>query len=138
MAVKTESSVEVGKRLRALRQVRGIPKERVALDLAMSSENWRHYETGRNHLPASMLPGIAETYGMSLVELVSALFDVRTESDTVVQNGRKTDNKITANYIYTDGRRIEARVTRSVEYASALGTRLQHVSLGLPIAAGVA
>jgi len=99
VAIKTASSVEVGRRLRALRELRGIPKERVALDLAMSSENWRHYETGRNHLPASMLPLIAETYGMSLVDLVSALFDAPTSTvplahiDTLDSVESPTENK---------------------------------------------
>lgn len=90
MAAKTEASLVVGRRLRELREERGIPKELVALKLSMSAENVRHYESGRNQLAVTMLPTLADIYGMTLAELVGELFSLPSTEDTVVPDGSRT------------------------------------------------
>lgn len=85
MAAKSEQSLIVGRRLRELREHRGIPKELVALRLGMSAENVRHYESGRNQLAVTMLPTLANVYGMTLAELVAELFSLPDGEDTVGQ-----------------------------------------------------
>lgn len=138
MAAKTAAMFDVARKLRELRESRGIPKEQVALTLAMSAENWRHYESGRNQLAVTMLPTLADLYGMTVAELVSALLTARTDSDTMYNSHGESDINSTANYIYTDGRRVEARVTRSVEYVGTRGVRLSHVATDRPLSHAVA
>lgn len=63
----------VGKRLRELREQRGIPKERLALVFEMSGENWRHYESGRNRIAIEMLPELADFFDMAPEALLTYL-----------------------------------------------------------------
>lgn len=105
MAAKTAVGVDVGRRLRELRERAGIPKERVALALVMSAGNWAHYESGRNQLAAWMLPTLADLYGMTLAELVSDLFEPRPPGHTVASSDNESHNEISANYNYTECRR---------------------------------
>lgn len=100
--MKTELTQEVGARLRALREDRGIPREQLAIVLKMGAENVRHYEAGRTPLTLPMLPVIADLYGMTLAELVAALFEPHPPGHTGAHhdNGRHING--TANYNYTE------------------------------------
>lgn len=104
MAAKTEVSQDVGRRLRDVREARGIPKERVALEMEMSAENWRHYESGRNQLAVTQLPKLADIFRMTLPELVAALFDAREICNTQYNSDNGRSNPGNANYNYTESR----------------------------------
>lgn len=99
MAAKTSAGVSVARRLRELREERGIPKERVALAFEMSAENWRHYESGRNQLAVTMLPTIAAIYDITVENLLLELFELRSvpadrdQSDTTRHSTRQSDTK---------------------------------------------
>lgn len=114
MAAKTAASLDVGRRLRELREERGIPKERMALELSMSAENWRHYESGRNQLAVTMLPTIAALYGISLENLLLDLFELRvtaparSDSDTTRHPETASDGRHERHYAHTD-RRLGAK-----------------------------
>lgn len=109
MAVKTELSQGVGARLRAIREEKGIPREQLAIALRMGAENVRHYEAGRTPLTIPMLPVIADLYGMTLAELVSCLFDSGEPGHMVSSNGNESHTNGTANYNYTESRRVLSR-----------------------------
>lgn len=138
MAAKTEESLVVGRRLRELREERGIPKELVALKLSMSAENVRHYESGRNQLAVTMLPTLAGIYGMTVAELVSKLLVDRATSDTLQSSDTGSHNNRTANYDYTKSRQAASAGQLTVEYAMANGLHLRHITTGHRVAAGVA
>lgn len=110
MAAKTSAGVDVARRLRELREERGIPKERVALAFEMSAENWRHYESGRNQLAVTMLPTIAAIYDISVENLLLELFELRTapagrsESDTTRHGANQSGNGNIHVYSETDRR----------------------------------
>lgn len=65
----------IGRRLRTLREERGIRREQVALALDMGAENLRHYEAGRSGLLLKMLPDIADVFGMTPLELAAQLLE---------------------------------------------------------------
>lgn len=83
MAAKTEAMVDVGRRLRRLRERAGMPKEQVALALKMSAGNWAHYESGRNQLAATMLPTLADLFRITVPELANLLFSASGDEDTL-------------------------------------------------------
>lgn len=104
MAAKTAVMVDVGRRLRELRERVGMPKEQVALALKMSAGNWAHYESGRNQLAATMLPTLAELYGTTVAELAAELLE-RSPQGTTDMLGYSLNNDSHANYDYTESRR---------------------------------
>lgn len=75
MHVETPLNQAIGRKLRELREARGIRKERLALDLEMSAQNWALYEAGKQKLTVTMLPTIAGLYGMTVAELTAELFE---------------------------------------------------------------
>lgn len=70
--VNLEAAV-VGKKLRALREELGFKPWQIAQALGMSTENYRHYEAGRNRLQALDLPKIARTFGLSSAAFLERL-----------------------------------------------------------------
>lgn len=70
--VRSESSA-MGAALKAIRQERGLQLWQVASDLEMSTENLRHYESGRNRLVAADIPRFADAYRVSRSYLVRRL-----------------------------------------------------------------
>lgn len=96
MATQMPSNAAMGKKLRELREERGIKREQVALALDMGAENWRHYEAGRTKLTLPMLPKIADAYGLDLARLIGELFYLPEDADTVTHEGspgRKTEQQ---------------------------------------------
>ena len=73
MAEIDRESVAIGRRLEALREARKLPRSWMAFRLAMSVENWRHYETGRNRMPIQMVFGVASALSMTFEELAAEL-----------------------------------------------------------------
>lgn len=102
MRVEAPLNKVIGQRLRALREDRRIPRERLALALEMSSENLRNYEAGKQKLTLSMLPTVAETYEMALTELLAELYGLGSTADTLGHSGDSSNNKSSANYDYTE------------------------------------
>jgi transcriptional regulator with XRE-family HTH domain len=103
VSVEAPLNTVIGRRLRTLREERRIPRERLALALEMSSENLRNYEAGKQKLTLAMLPTVADTYGMSLPDLLVELFNFEgspCQSESTFVNERH--NKGTANYNYTE------------------------------------
>jgi len=66
-------SQAIGRRLRGLRTELGVSVEHMAETLAMSEENYRHYERGRNRLGAVDLPRFALALGVTAQELTDRL-----------------------------------------------------------------
>lgn len=64
---------QIGRLLRSVRIERGIKAEQMAERLAMSAENYRHYEAGRNKLSALDLPRFANALGISAQALTDRL-----------------------------------------------------------------
>ncbi len=54
------------RRIRDLREDRGLNQTQVALILGMSQTGYSKYETGENDLPTSVLIKLAEFYGVSI------------------------------------------------------------------------
>jgi transcriptional regulator with XRE-family HTH domain len=104
-SVVAPSNQDLGRKLRELREQRGIRRERLALDLDMSAGNWAHYEGGRNQINAWMLPTIAESLKMGLAELLSELYGLDGPCQTVATSDNGSQNKSTANYNYTESAR---------------------------------
>lgn len=122
MAAKTAASLDVGRRLRGLREERGIPKELVALTLGMSAENLRHYESGRNQLAVTQLPALANLFKMTLPELVSGLFDgapERSNPNTTTHGDDGLNTGHSRLYIETDRRALRMPSPRVRELAFA-------------------
>lgn len=114
MAAKTvDVDEKLGQKLRFLREQRGIRRERLALDLDMGSENWRHYEAGRNHLQAWMLPVIAQSLGMDLPDLLSELYDLGGPCQAASVSGYESHNNGTANYNYTESAKPSFQPSRT-------------------------
>lgn len=93
---------EIGLRLRALRESRGIRRERVALALEMGSENLRNYESGKQRMTLTMLPPVADLFGLTVPDLVSALFDARSNPSTTAHSRYEKNIENPANYNYTE------------------------------------
>lgn len=102
MVVEVPLNQRIGARLRDLREARGIRKERVALELDMSAQNWALYEAGKQKLTVTMLPTIAEVFGLTVADLVVALFDLREICDNQDISAKAMPDKGSANYNYTD------------------------------------
>ena len=104
MESRTTDPVALGRRLRELREQRGIPKEQIALALRMSAGNWAHFESGRNQLKATMLPTLEELFGLTVAELAAELLD-EEPGHTLAHTGQHSHTRKSANYIYTESRR---------------------------------
>lgn len=65
--------VERGRRLRELREARGLKKEHVALAVGVGASNVGHYETGRSAPSVVGLLRIADLFEMTPSELMAAL-----------------------------------------------------------------
>lgn len=100
-SVAALSNHDLGRKLRMLREQRGIRRERLALDLDMSAGNWAHYEAGRNQINAWMLPAIAESLQMDLAELLSELYGLGGSCRETAESSPMRQNRISANYNYT-------------------------------------
>lgn len=96
-------NVAWGNRLRRLREQRGVKRERVALDLDMTAENWRHYESGRNPLVARHLPVLARSLGIPFDQFMAELVSAWVEVDSVDTAASQTDDETSANYNYNEG-----------------------------------
>lgn len=109
--VKEPSSIELGRRLRVLREARGLRREVVAVALDTGAENWRQYEVGKYHLPAAVLPVLAKVFGLSVPELSEVLLAPETPLAPVNTSKRKQAAKNSsriANYNYTEPSRMPA------------------------------
>lgn len=60
----------LGKRIAALRKELGITQAQLAQTLKISQQLIAAYETGSRKIPASMLPGLAKLFAISLEQLV--------------------------------------------------------------------
>lgn len=70
----TVENAAVGQRLKALRETLGLKREYCAWQTAMSAENWRQYETGRNGLSFELMGRMAQLFGVSLGDLAEYLW----------------------------------------------------------------
>lgn len=95
MQMEAPLNQAIGRKLRELREARGIRKERIALELEMSAQNWALYEAGKQKLTVTMLPTIAGLYGMTVAELTAELFEEglheRTPASITTSENTQTD-----------------------------------------------
>jgi transcriptional regulator with XRE-family HTH domain len=113
VAAKTDVMVDVGRRLRDIRERRGMPKEQVALALRMSAGNWAHLESGRNQLKATMLPTLADLFGMNVADLAAELLEPVGSCQAGSDSSPMRQDRISANYIETDLSRPSLRPSRA-------------------------
>ena len=63
----------LGTRLATLRTEHKLSQQAVADDLGIPQQTYAHYEVGRARMPASLLPQLAEIFGVTVDELVGRL-----------------------------------------------------------------
>lgn len=60
----------LGARVAALRNAEGLSQQAVADELGIAQQTYAHYEVGRLRMPASLLPRLAQLFGVAVDELV--------------------------------------------------------------------
>ena len=60
----------LGARIRKVRKEQGLSQQSVADTLGIAQQTYAHYEVGRVRMPVSMLPQIAQLFGVSADELI--------------------------------------------------------------------
>jgi transcriptional regulator with XRE-family HTH domain len=60
----------LGTRIARLRKEQGISQRAMADELGIAQQTYAHYEVGRIRMPVSMLPAIAQFFGVSVDELL--------------------------------------------------------------------
>lgn len=63
----------LGSRLATLRTEHKLSQQAVADELGIPQQTYAHYEVGRARMPASLLPPLAEIFGVTVDELVGRL-----------------------------------------------------------------
>ncbi|HBR69680.1 MAG TPA: transcriptional regulator [Rhodospirillaceae bacterium] len=63
--------ISVGKRIKALRLVRGLSQEQVAQELGVSFQQVQKYEKGKNRLSASRIYALSEVLGVEVNDFYS-------------------------------------------------------------------
>jgi len=61
---------EVGRRVAQLRQDAGLTQQAVAEELGIAQQTLAHYEVGRLRLPVSLVPKLAQLFGVPTDELL--------------------------------------------------------------------
>jgi transcriptional regulator with XRE-family HTH domain len=60
----------LGARAAALRYEQGMSQQAVADELGIAQQTYAHYEVGRLRMPASLLPKLAQLFGVGVDDLV--------------------------------------------------------------------
>ncbi len=62
--------IDLGRRIAALRKQQRLTQQQLADSLGIAQQTLAHYEGGRIRAPASMLPQLAQIFGVGIDELV--------------------------------------------------------------------